>query len=171
MQDRVTTVTGSITDKALTDAFSAGQFTGTYAIDGGCADGDHGNITGTKVPYIANLLNGTFTDSAGETFDLAVNLAQHGDASSEGSFGISGTVSFTGSCLSLGTITPGTFPAGSFIMGASVAFKIETGNGTLNFLGMEDMHTGQISGTYTVSGGTCDQSGTAVLVGTSPWDY
>jgi hypothetical protein len=168
---QVATFTGSTTNKALTDVYSPGQFTGTYVINGGCAGGDAGNVTGIKVPYIANILNGTFTDSAGEPFELTGNMAQDGNASPEGSFGISGTVTFSGSCLSSGTITPGTFPAGSFIMGTSVAFKIETGNGTVTFLGTEDMDTGQISGNYTVSGSTCDQSGTAVLVGTSPWDY
>src|SRR6266436_8628610 len=73
--------------------------------------------------------------SGGETFDVAGNMAQDSSASSDGSFGITGTVAFRTSCFSSGTITPGTFPSGSFIMGRSVALKIETGNGTLAFLG------------------------------------
>lgn len=168
---QVITLTGSLTDHALTDAFSGGQFTGTYAINGGCANGDQGNVTGIKVPYIANILKGTFTAFGGETFDLTGDIAQHGGAGPEGSFGITGTATFFGSCFTSGTFTPGAFPSGSFIMGTSVALRIETSNGTLDFVGTESMANGQITGDYTVSGGACVQSGKAILVGTSPWDY
>jgi hypothetical protein len=47
--------------------------------------------------------------SGGETFDVAGNMAQDSSASSDGSFGITGTVAFRTSCFSSGTITPGTF--------------------------------------------------------------
>jgi hypothetical protein len=57
------------------------------------------------------------------------------------------------------------------IMGTTVALAIQTGNGTLAFLGTLHRDKGEISGDYTVSGGTCDQTGTAVLVVSSPWDY
>ena len=183
--DRLTTVglTGTLNDSniSLTSTSVAGQVTtftgsitgdtlnGTYTINGGCANGDQGSVTGIKIPQITNTLNATFTASGGETFDVAGTMAQDASASPEGSFGITGTVSFRTSCFSSGTITPGTFPSGSFIMGRSVALKIETGNGTLAFLGTENLSTGEISGNYTVSGGTCDQSGTALLLG--PFDY
>ena len=159
---QVVTFTGSITNSA---------FTGTYTINGGCANGDQGNVTGIEIGYIANILNGTFSTSGGGKFDVAGNMAQNSDAGPEGSFGITGTVTFTTPCFSSGTITPGAFPSGSFIMGTSVALEIETGNGTLAFLGTLKPDTGEISGDYTVVGGTCDQSGTALLVGSSPWDY
>jgi hypothetical protein len=51
------------------------------------------------------------------------------------------------------------------------ALVIETGNGTLAFLGTEDLAKNEISASYTVAGGTYDQTGTAVLVVSSPWDY
>lgn len=159
MGGQVVTLTGTVTDHALT---------GTYTISGGCADGDQGNITGVNIPTMANILKGAFTPVGDATFDVAADVAQH-STSSEGSFGITGTATFGTSCFSSGTITPGTFPSGSFIMGRSVALKIETGNGTLVFLGTENLSTGEISGNYTVSGGTCDQSGTALLLG--PFDY
>ncbi|MBZ5655444.1 MAG: hypothetical protein LAO56_09210 [Acidobacteriia bacterium] len=159
---QVTSFTGSITDNTLT---------GTYTINGGCADGDRGNVTGIKILTIANTLNGTFTTSGGETFDVAADVAQESRASAEGSFGVTGTVTFSTSCFSSGTITSGTFPSGSFIIGTSVALEIETGNGTVAFLGTLNQDKGEISGDYTVFGGTCDQTGTAVLVASSPWDY
>jgi hypothetical protein len=165
------TVTGSVTDNALTQQFSSGQFTGTYTINGGCANSDQGSVTGTKIPYIANFLNGTFTDSGGGAFDLTGDVAQDASASPEGSFGISGTATINTACFSSGTITAGTFPSGSFIIGTSASLVIVTGNGTIAFLGTLDPVTGNISGGYTVVGGTCDQAGTAVLVAASPWDY
>jgi hypothetical protein len=168
---QVTTFTGSITDNALTGTYSPGRFTGTYTINGGCADGDQGNVTGSKILYIANTLNGTFTTSGGGTFDVAGDVAQDSASSHEGSFGVTGTVAFSSPCFSSGTITSGTFPSGSFIMGTSVALEIATGNGTIAFHGTLNPDQGEISGDYTVFGGTCDQTGTAVLVTTSPWDY
>ena len=158
---QVTTFTGSITDSALT---------GTYTINGGCANGDQGTVTGIKIPFIANTLSGTFTTSAKATFNVEADVAQSSGASSEGSFGITGTVNFSTPCFSSGTMMPGTFPSGSFIIGESVAFEIKTGNGTVAFLGTANPSTGEITGDYTVSGGTCDQTGTGVLVA-DPWGY
>jgi hypothetical protein len=166
---QVITFTGSISDDALNGADSA--LAGTYTIDGGCANGDHGNVTGMRIAVIANILNGTFTTSGGETFDVVGDEAQSGTASSEGSFGITGTVTFSTPCFSSGTITPGTFPSGSFIIGTSVALEIETGNGTVTFLGTLNRDRNEIRGNYTVGGSTCDDTGTAVLVVSSPWDY
>jgi hypothetical protein len=160
---QVSTFTGSIVGTA---------FTGTYAINGGCADGDQGNVTGIRIPLIADQLDGTFTTSGNATFQVVAQLTQ-GSASSEGSFGITGTATFSTSCFSSGIITSGTLPSGSFIIGTFVALQIETDNGTLAFHGTANQSTGEISGTYGIFGGTCDQTGTAVLVASNsnPWDY
>jgi len=169
VRGQVTTLAGSITNLAV--SYSAGQFTGTYSINGGCASGDQGNVTGVKVPYMANLLSGTFTDLGGGTFSLSGDIAQDASAGSAGSFGVSGTATLNTSCFGSGTITAGTFPSGSFIMGTSVALQIDTSNGRILFAGTWDMNQGVISGNYTISGGTCDQTGAAILVTSSPWDY
>ncbi len=155
----------------ITGSFSGVTLTGTYAVEGGCADGDHGSLNGSEIPYIANILDGTFTTSGGTTFIVKGDVAQNANADPEGSFGISGKVTFNTSCFTTGTITPGAFPSGSFIIGTTVAFEIETTNGTFVFLGTLDRDKGEISGNYTVAGGTCDQTGTAVLTVSSPWDY
>jgi hypothetical protein len=165
---QVVTFTGSFSDPGT---FQPGNFTGTYAINGGCANGDKGNATGVKVLYVGNTLNGTFTTSGGGTFSVTGDMAQDSASSAAGSFKITGSVTFNTSCFSAGTMASRTFPLGSFILGTSVALEIPTGNGTLVFLGTLNQATGEIDGNYTVSGGTCDQSGTAVLMATSPWDY
>ena len=165
---QVATFTGTFSDPGT---FLPGQFIGTYAVNGGCADGEKGNATGVKVLYIGNTLKGTFTTSREGTFSVAGDIAQGSASSSAGSFAITGTVTFNTSCFSSGTMASGTFPSGSFIMGTSVAFEIATGNGAVAFLGTLNPATGEIDGDYTISGGTCDQTGTAVFAASSPWDY
>jgi hypothetical protein len=56
-------------------------------------------------------------------------------------------------------------------MGRSVALEIATSNGTINFLGTLSDDRTQLSGDYTVGGGTCEQTGKGVLAVSSPWDY
>jgi hypothetical protein len=158
---QVITINGGITNNGLT---------GTYSINGGCASGDQGKVTGIRIPIVANTLNGTFTASGGNTFNMATDVTQN-STSSMGSFGISGIVSFNTSCFNSGSITSGIFPSASFILGTSVVLEIKTGNGIISFVGTLNRDKGEITGTYTVSGGSCDQSGTAVLVASSPWDY
>ena len=165
----------TINATALTDSIAGNAFTtginGRYAISGGCANGDQGSVAGFE-PGFANLLSGTFTSSAKKTFDVSGDdLAQAASASSEGSFAVTGTVSFGDPCFGVGTINPGTLPSGSFVIGASLALEIQTNNGTVTFLGTLNRVTGEFSGNYTVGGGTCDQTGTAVLTIKSPWDY
>ena len=100
---------------------------------------------------------------------MVVDVTQ-GSAKSEGGFALTGTATFKTSCFSSGTITSGTFPSGSFVLGTSVALQIDR-NGTVTFRGTANPTTGEISGNYTVFGGTCDHTGTGFLVAASPWDY
>jgi hypothetical protein len=166
---QVITLAGTIRDDAVNGIASA--FTGRYATDGGCANGDHGNVIGIRIPPIANNVNGTFKSSGGETFDVVGQWGQYGSASPEGSFGIAGIATFSTPCFSSGTFKRGVFPSGSFIIGNSVALEIKTGNGTITYLGTLSRDRTRIGGAYTVSGGSCDDTGKAVLVVSSPWDY
>ena len=159
---QVTTVTGTVSDTS---------FTGTYLINGGCADGDQGSVIGTRVPSIAMQLQGIFTNSGQATFDAVLDIAQTGTSSSDGSYGITGTVTFNTSCFGAGMIKSGTLSSGSFILGSMVALEVETGNGTLTFLGTLNGETSEIDGDFTISGGTCNSTGTAILSVSSSWDY
>jgi hypothetical protein len=47
----------------LTGSFTNSTFSGTYRVNGVCASGDEGNVTGINIPYIANNLSGSFTSS------------------------------------------------------------------------------------------------------------
>lgn len=188
--DRLTTMglTGTVTSDSasltstaidgqvvtLIGNFTDATFIGTYRINGGCAAGEQGRVTGINIPYIDNQLSGTFTNSARKIFNVTGSITQSGSASPEGSFEISGTATFDTPCFTAGTIiTPETFPSGSFILGMSLALEFETSNGILTFLGTLNRDRSEISGNYTVSGGTCDDNGTALLrlSSASPWDY
>jgi hypothetical protein len=173
----VTADSTSLTSTALdgqivtfTGNFTNTTFTGTYSINGGCDAGDQGSVTGINIPYLANNLAGTFTNSAQATFNVTGNIAQSASAGPEGSFEITGTVTFDIPCFNAATIKPGAFPSGSFILGTSVAFEFDTSNSTLIFLGTLSQDRSQINGSY-VASGACNDSGTAVLNVTSPWDY
>ncbi len=163
LNGQVVTLTGNFTDTT---------FTGTYSVSGGCDAGDQGSITGMSISLSdADSWDGTFTSSAQKTFSVTGNFAQGASASPEGSFGITGTAAFDTPCFSAQTISAGSFPSGSFVLGTDVSIEVDTNNGTLDFVGVVDPSTGFINGTYSVSGGTCDQTGTAALALTGQWDY
>jgi hypothetical protein len=156
----------------LTGDFADNTFNGTYRIGGGCAAGGQGTLTGVNISNIGNDLSGTFTNSAQKTFNVVAKIGQSDSASSDGTFPITGTATFDTPCFSSGTIQPGTFSSGSFILGETLALEIETGKGILTFLGnLSESGSGEVSGIYTVSGGSCDDSGTAVLHVKGEWDY
>ena len=164
---QVTTLTGSISDNTFTATHLPGEFIGTYAINGGCAGGDKGNVTGVKVSSMAGNWAGDLTSETGDTNRLTVTLAQ-GAGTSEGIFALSGTAFFeVGTCFKSAKIMSGTFPSGSYVMGESVSLEIETDNGVIVFLGTAE-GDGLIRGNYTLVGSTCEPTGTAYL---SPWEY
>ncbi len=164
---QVTTFTGSISDNTFTATHLPGEFIGTYTINGGCASGDEGNVTGVKVSSMTGNWAGDLTSGTGDTNRVGVALAQ-GAATSEGIFGLTGTVWFeSGTCFKSGKIASGTFPSGSYVMGESVSLEIETDNGVIVFLG-KAKGDGLIRGDYTLVGSTCEPAGTGYL---SPWEY
>ena len=162
---QVITFAGSITIKAN----FADTLTGTYAIDGGCANGDQGNVTGYYVGAFNGSWYGNLTTAGGANIHWGTNLLGQVGSSSEGSFGLTGAFNFDGACFNSGKLTPGTYPTPSFILGTSVVLNIPTDNGTIAFVGTAGPDQGGlIEGTYTVTGGSCESTGTGYL---SPWEY
>jgi hypothetical protein len=156
----------SITGRATHDAFA-----GTYGIQGGCADGDQGHLTGFRVArldgdWIVQLLgpSGGLDDYSPRERWVGQAMVAQGNANSDGSFGISGTVTNAcGNCSSLsGTIRSRAFPSPSFILGTSVVLEIETPNGTVVFRGTVDESGSKIVGRHQFVGGIHDgKSGSA----------
>jgi len=153
---------------AFTGRFTDTTLTGTYTLQGGC--NDQGNVTGVKIPPIAGKFCSTFTPLGEATFDALIDVTQ-GNANSDGSFGLTGTVTSDEACFTPGTIRSGTLSSGSFIIGNSVAFEMEGDNGTVTILGTVDPVANQISGGYTVSGGTCDQQTGTVFLSTQAFCF
>jgi len=161
----VITFSGSIAIKAN----FPDTLTGTYAINGGCANGDQGNLTGYSVGAFNGSWSGSLTTAGGAEIQWGTDLLGQVGASSEGSFGLTGTFNFDGACFNSGKLTPGTYPTPSFILGTSVTLNIPTDNGTIAFVGAAGPDQGGlIAGTYTITGGSCDSTGTGYL---SPWEY
>ena len=157
---------------SFTGSFSGSAFTGTYSISGGCAAGDRGSVTGVAISIAdADSWGGTFTSSAQKTFNVAGDFHQGTTASSEGSVQVIGTAAFDTPCFSAATLNPGSFPSGSFILGSLVSIEMKTNNGTVTFIGTVDPSTEILDGSYNVSGGTCDGTGTAHVILTGQWDY
>ena len=164
---QVVTLTGNISDDTLTATHLPGQFTGTYTIDGGCAGGDEGNVTGVEIPSMTGNWAGDLTSETGDINRIAVALVQS-SPTSEGISGLTGTAIFeVGTCFKSAKITSGAFPSGSYVMGESVSLEIETDNGVIVFLG-KAKGDGLIRGNYTLVGSTCEPTGTGYL---SPWEY
>ncbi len=160
---QVITFVGSISNKT---GFPY-ALTGTYAVNGGCANGDQGNVTGYSVDGIKGVWYGNLTTAGGTDIHWGTDQLGQVGASAEGSFGLTGDFNFDGACFNSGTLTPGTFPTPSFILGTSVVLNIPTDNGTIAFVGTADSD-GLIRGAYTVTGGSCESAGTGYL---SPWEY
>lgn len=174
VEGEVATLTGTVTNDGVHETLS-----GTYAINGGCRDGDSGSVTGILL-YIDDALDGTFTSSSGQMFSVSSGgIAQNGiTPNADGTFGLTGTATFTTSCLTQATIPAGSLASGSFIMGDTVGIEFDTSNGTITFAGTLDLSSYdpefdsyQIKGSYKVSGGTCEDTGTATLREYNPWDY
>ena len=163
LNGQVITVAGAFTKK---DGFPY-QLTGTYTIDGGCAGGDEGSLTGYSVDGINGVWYGNLTTEEGANIHWGTDRLGQVEASSEGSFGLTGAFNFDGTCFKSGALTPGTFPTPSFILGTSVDLNIPIDNGTVAFVGTADPD-GLIRGTYTVTGGACESTGKGYL---SPWEY
>ena len=159
---QVITVTGIVSKPIEAGPY---RLSGTYSVRGGCADSDQGSVTGNTVDSVARYWGGNFTAEDGTTFYLNGQLDEDGP-SSEGSYGISGQLYIDNSCLKSGTITPGTFPDASYILGSSVVLEIKTDNGVIKFVGMA-AGDGLIRGIYKVDSGPCTSTGTGYL---SPWD-
>ena len=82
------------------------QLTGTYAIMGGCADGQTGSFTGQRYADLTGTYVGTSTAAPGKMVSIAV--AQDDNGTGMGTFLLTGTAQFAGfSCFTSGQIPIG----------------------------------------------------------------
>lgn len=132
----VTLTSANVAGQVLTIVASgtAGTaLTGTYTVAGGCDAGDQGTVTAGAVPSISGTWKGTIVDQNSETVTVTMALTQAATASTDGTFALTGNLTYTGSTCSIsGTLTAGN----AYISGTSIAMQgntIESDNSAGNF--------------------------------------
>jgi len=110
------------------------SLTGTYTVTGECADS--GTVSANPVPSISGTWNGTISNvAASKGFGVAqatvsVSLTQAATPSEDGTFALTGTLTYTNSvCAVTGTISNG-FVAGNFV---SMTGPTDDGAGSFTF--------------------------------------
>lgn len=170
--------TGTVKDKdvTLTSANFGGQvitvaatattnsMTGTYAVTGECADS--GTVTASAVPSISGTWTGTLSNPTGGSgglgvaqATLSIALSQAAAASEDGTFALSGTLTYNNSpCSVSGTITSA-YLAGNYINVVASTNDID-GTGTVyyQFVYLDSVTAPHsMTGSYQVSSTTpCD---------------
>ncbi len=139
------------------------SLSGSYALSGAsCAPADQGTITATLVPPATGSWHGTLTSVNGQVTQVAATLMQSGP-DAHGFFAVSGTVTFSGTCLSSGTISS------SLVNGGSYVFTVQPSDpgvsGDVLIAGsMTDPATAiAFSGFYSSLESTCADNGTGSL--------
>jgi hypothetical protein len=136
---------------------TAGSLTGTYSIAGGTTcNGDSGTLTATPVPSISATWSGPIVSQGGQSI-LALAITQATTASSDGTFALTGTGTYTNStCFSTASITS------AFVAGPYLVVNGTTDDGGnffyTNVLLNNSASPTNMKGTYEVSdpGATCD---------------
>jgi hypothetical protein len=137
---------------------------GTYAIAGGCGNGDHGTITGFLVPAFTNTYSGTLTSfPGGKTTNVTLSLTQSPIPDPLGFFHATGSATFVnGTCFQSGTL----FGNGALVFGSHIEMLLDTNDGGSLFLSetITDSSGKTMAGTYGVQSGPCAREfGTAML--------
>ena len=139
---------------------SGSALTGTYSIAGGIGcNGQTGTIAANPVASVSATWSGPLVgDSNGDpNVMFAVALTEATTAATDGTFGLSGTLTYTGStCSTSGTIDGTT----SFIVGPYLLVNATTDDGgTLTYtadLNNTASPTATTNSSYSVSGGNCN---------------
>ncbi len=164
----VTLTSASIGGEVITvtaTGTSGSALTGTYSIAGGTTcNGQTGTISANPVPSISGtwsdlILTPNGLSQGGPNATLAIAFTQATTASSDGTFALTGALTFTNSTCS----TSGTIPAGSaFITGPFLVVNGATASdgGSVYYTALLNNPASPTSmtGTYTESnpGGSCD---------------
>jgi hypothetical protein len=143
---------------AVTATGTAGALTGSYTVTGGCADGDKGTITASSVPSISANWSGPISGSGGPSVSIAIAFTQATAASSDGTFGLTGNVTFTNSSCSLTGTINSSFIAGPYLVVNGQTNEVGGGTGDFTYTQVLLNNAAtptSMKGTYTVIDGNC----------------
>ena len=146
----VVTVVGTLSNGSM--------LSGSYSVTGGsCANGDHGSINANPVASITGTWSGSIADPNWDpSASLSIALTQASTASADGTFALTGTLTYQNSiCEASGTINTGA------LYGPAIGFTATTVAGDTIYYsgGILDSTTTPKNitvGTYSVVGGACD---------------
>jgi len=160
-------VSNSVSGQVVTmDAnYRAGALNGSYTVQGGCADGEHGTVSGQLMPD----LTGTWTGTTPSGTRMMVTWQQQASPTTDGVFSITGTVSLSNgpACYPSGSMalqagySQGGEPMASFVTGnaLSVAASDSSGSEPVAIALAGFAHTTSsphtVTGSFTLSGGSC----------------
>ena len=159
----VTLTSGSVTGQVIRvtgTITSANNISGTYTIRGGCADGDSGSIIGMHVPSISGTWKATEV-SGSTTITTTAAITQQSTASADGSYPLSGTITFTNSpCATTATIDSISFVSGDIVAVSATTNESGGGHGQLIFVGYMNNPAAAtaLEGGYEFASGVCTQS-------------
>ena len=143
------------------------SFSGTYSVQGGCADADAGTLAGLRYSPLSGTYAGTLAGDSGKRLQLT--LTQDAGGTGIATFLVTGSASVTG----FGCFTQGTLPANGAgtVSGASASLTFTTndpGGAQLQLLGTFDPAAITLTiASLQVLGGSCPGSlGAAVLTHT-----
>jgi hypothetical protein len=140
---------------------TASSLTGSYSVNGGCDDGDSGTVVATPVASVTGTWNAPIVNDGNSdpNVTLSMNLTEATTPSANGSFALTGTLTYTGStCEVSGTITNASI-AGPYVVINASTVDSDTSVGSLTYTqGLLNSPSSPttITGTYNViEGGYC----------------
>jgi hypothetical protein len=174
-EKKVTLTSTNVAEQGVINVTASGtkdSLTGTYTVTGGQCDGDQGTVAANPVPSISGTWNGSLSIATLGTKGLGVAqptisiaLTQAATASTDGTFALTGTITYANSpCSVSGTITNATV-AGNFVTINATTVETDDTEGVFSYTdGVLDSTTSpkNVTGTYEVDG-ACSQFQTLTL--------
>ncbi len=147
-------ITGEMLTMTATSNATFTQFTGTYTLGGPCANGETGNVVGTRYASLTGTYSGSLNSDVGQSLQL--DLTQNKTATGNGTFFVTGTAELEGfSCFTSATIAS---YAGT-VVGSNVQLQFTTNespSSTLTLSGSIDPTADTLTAnSIQVSGGEC----------------
>lgn len=151
------TVSGQVLTVVATETSST-ALNGTYTIAGGCGSEDHGTVAANLVPSISGTWKGTVSGSGGSNVGLSIALTQASTASANGTYALTGNITYTGSTCSVSGTVNDAFIAGSSVLINGNTNETDGSDGSFAYddvLLDNSQNPKHMTGTYLVDFGLC----------------
>ena len=157
----LTLATSAISNQILNvNGVVSGQgstISGTYAIAGGCGNGDKGTLGGTRMAPLTGTYVGTIVSATGTKVATTALLTQSSTSDADGFFHMTGSATFTGSpCVTSATIVNAS--TDTLLAGNGFAAYLTSGTSAktqIEIFGTFDPAAHTLAVQYQVVGGLC----------------